>query len=242
MKLICLGSSSRGNCYILKADSGQILIIEAGIPYTKVKQAINYNVGNITGVLLSHSHRDHAGYIQQFQAVEVYASKETGEEIGLLSHFHAVEECKQFELGEFTVIPFSVKHDVKCFGYLIRHDESGTILFVTDCCYLPYTFGSLNNILVECNYRLDILDANIAAGRIPAVVRNRTLKSHFSYDHCVQALQANDIKGVNNIVLIHLSDGNSDGKAFREGVKAATGKRVYIAEPGLEIPFNKTPF
>lgn len=96
--------------------------------------------------------------------------------------------------------------------------------------------------MIECNYRLDLLDANIAAGRIPAVVRNRTLKSHLSYDHCVQALQANDIKGVNNIVLIHLSDGNSNAEQFRAGVRAATGKTVHIAEAGLIINFDKTPF
>ena len=127
-------------------------------------------------------------------------------------------------------------------GFFINHEETGNILFATDTYYLPCKFAGLNNVLIECNYRLDLLDANIAAGRIPAVVRNRTLKSHLSYDHCVQALQANDIRGVNNIVLIHLSDGNSNAEQFRAGVRAATGKTVHIAEAGLIINFDKPPF
>ena len=117
------------------------------------------------------------------------------------------------------------------------------LIGLPDFYYLPCKFAGLNNILIEANYRRDILEANIAAGRLPFAVRNRTLKSHFSYDNCVQALQANDLTRVNNIVLIHLSDGNSNAEQFRQGIKEATGgKTVHIAEAGLVINFNKTPF
>ena len=96
--------------------------------------------------------------------------------------------------------------------------------------------------MVECNYRLDILDVNIQAGRIPGIVRDRIIKSHFSYTHCLEALKANDLRKVNNIVLLHLSEGNSDAAEFREGIRKETGKNVHIAEAGLVINFNKTPF
>jgi phosphoribosyl 1,2-cyclic phosphodiesterase len=96
--------------------------------------------------------------------------------------------------------------------------------------------------MIECNYSLDILNANIAAGVVPAAVRNRVIQSHMSYTHCLQALQANDLREVNSIVLIHLSGANSNADLFREGIKKATGKTVYIAESGMDIDFNKTPF
>lgn len=127
-------------------------------------------------------------------------------------------------------------------GFFINHEETGNILFATDTYYLPSTFAGLNNVLIECNYRLDILEENIANGRLPVPVRNRTLKSHLSYDNCVQALQANDLTKVNNIVLLHLSNDNSHAEEFRAGIKKATGKTVYIAEAGLVINLNKTPF
>ena len=96
--------------------------------------------------------------------------------------------------------------------------------------------------MIECNYRLDILDANIESGKLNPALRNRTIKSHMSFDTCKETLLANDLSKVNNIVLIHLSSGNSDAAAFRDGIQKATHKTVYVAEPGLQVLFNKTPF
>ena len=41
MVLNVIGSSSKGNCYLLEASDG-ILIIEAGIPAVEIKKAIGY--------------------------------------------------------------------------------------------------------------------------------------------------------------------------------------------------------
>jgi ribonuclease BN (tRNA processing enzyme) len=63
-----------------------------------------------------------------------------------------------------------------------------------------------------------------------------------SLDTCVNLLNANDLSKVNNIVLIHLSDSNSDEQAFKKRVSDETGKNVTVASNGMEINFNKTPF
>lgn len=55
-------------------------------------------------------------------------------------------------------------------------------------------------------------------------------------------LSANDLTAVNNIVLIHLSDGNSNEKQFKKEVYELTGKNVYVASNGMNLKFNKTPF
>ena len=47
---------------------------------------------------------------------------------------------------------------------------------------------------------------------------------------------------VTNIILIHLSDGNSNAELFKKEVAAETGKKVTIASKGIEIDFGKTPF
>lgn len=53
-KIICLGSNSKGNGYILECD-GEILIIEAGLSYKKaVLPAINWEGGKVVGCLVSH--------------------------------------------------------------------------------------------------------------------------------------------------------------------------------------------
>lgn len=89
---------------------------------------------------------------------------------------------------------------------------------------------------------MDILQANIERGRIPELLRSRTLQSHMSLETCKEALKANDLSQVNNIVLIHLSDGNSNAIEFKEDVFNLTKKSVNVAESGMKINFNKHPF
>jgi len=150
---------------------------------------------------------------------------------------------KQFLVGNFKILPFAAKHDAaEPLGFFINHAESGNILFATDTYYLPCTFSNLSNILIESNYRMDILEENTRSGSISFTQRNRTLQSHMSYETCMKTLLANDLSKVNNIVLIHLSDGNSNSQDFKEGIRKATGKTVYVADKGMEILFNKTPF
>ena len=154
-----------------------------------------------------------------------------------------LEAGNKVKLGNFTILPFDVKHDCnEALGFLIHHPETGNVLFVTDSYYVPYTFANLSNILIEANYRMDLLEKNIAAGRIPARLRDRTLQSHMSLETCKEALLANDLSKVNNIILIHLSDGNSNAEEFEQDISQATCKTVSIAEKGLKIKIDKQPF
>ena len=154
-----------------------------------------------------------------------------------------IEAGYRFQLGNFTILPFDVKHDAEePVGFLIHHPESGNILFVTDSYYIPYKFERLNQIMIECNYRHDILEANIVKGRVNQKLRDRTLESHMSFHTCLEALQANDLTKVNNIVLLHLSDANSNEMEFQRDIHSETGKSVKIAQKGLKINFNKQPF
>jgi phosphoribosyl 1,2-cyclic phosphodiesterase len=148
-----------------------------------------------------------------------------------------------YNIGPFRVIPFSVMHDAaQPLGFLIHHPETGTILFVTDTYYVKDTFRNLNNVIVEANFCQKILDERLANNESPDFLRNRIFKSHMSLDTCKQLLQANDLRQVNNIVLIHLSDGNSHAVRFKDEVTALTGKQVHVAEAGMIIPFSKKPF
>lgn len=246
MELIVLGSSSKGNCYILQNEE-EALVIECGINLAEVKKAVAFKINKIVGAIVSHEHGDHAKYMSQFlqSRIKVFASWGTISKVQPDSQFlpMVLEAGTKQQIGNFTVLPFDVKHDAaEPFGFLISHPETGTVLFATDTYYLPYTFANLNNIIIECNYRMDILQRNISAGKIPLTMQNRLLESHMSFDTCKEALLANDLRAVNNIVLIHLSDGNSNAEEFQRDIKQATGKTVYVADKAIKIQFNKTPF
>ena len=241
MLLKVLGSSSKGNCFILENEE-ESLIIECGIPFLEIKKGLNFNLKKVVGCLCSHEHKDHSKSIKDVikAGIPVYSSWGTLDAVGV--KVNAMKHGKLYHVGGFKVIPFDTMHDcAEPFGFFINHPETGNFIFATDTYYLPNRFENLSNIIIECNYRLDLLEDNIDKGKVSFALRNRTIQSHMSFDTCKEALVANDLSKVNNIVLIHLSDSNSNAKEFKDGIYRATGKTVHIAEKGLCINFNKTP-
>lgn len=244
MILKVLGSSSKGNSYILESES-QVLVIEAGIRLSEVKKAIGFDVNKIVGCLISHEHGDHAAHINDFtkSAIDVFCSRGTASNFNVSHRLHKIAAGTMIQIGEFKVLPFDVVHDAaEPFGFLINHRESGNILFLTDTFYSEFTFRDLNNIILEANYDLAILEANIKSGKLNPSIRNRIVTSHMSLQTAKELLSANDLSKVNNIVLIHLSDGNSDAVNFKKEIEQVTGKTITIADGGTEIILNKTPF
>jgi phosphoribosyl 1,2-cyclic phosphodiesterase len=247
MELKILGSSSDGNCYVF--DTGkEALVVECGVSFKDVEKAVDFDISRIVGCLVSHEHADHAKAVEKFikARIPVYMSGGTIESLEMDAKnrlLATMVDCGVYHIHNFTVQAFAVQHDcAEPFGFLIHHPEMGMVLFATDTYYLAYSFPPLNNILIECNYRLDILERNIATGRVPTITRDRTIKSHMSFDTCRETLLANDLSAVNNIILIHLSDGNSNAVEFQQGIHEATGKTVHVADKGMILKFNKTPF
>ena len=70
---------------------------------------------------------------------------------------------------------------------------------------------------------------HVEAGLVPKELKSRILKSHFSLENVKRFLQANDLSKVQEIWLLHLSDGNSDEKRFKREVQELTGRMVFVA-------------
>lgn len=247
MKLQIVGSGSAGNCYILEGGNGEALLLECGLRFQKIKEAVDYRLDRVAGCLVTHCHGDHAFAVQDAlkAGIRVYATFREHDAMGTREHHNAygVVKRQMFEVGSFKVMAFNTVHDTPDpVGYLIMHEECGTVLFLTDTVYSPVTFNGLNNVIVEANYCQKVLQARLDAGEEPSFLGDRVLTSHMSIDNCIDLLQANDLSRVNNIVLIHLSDRNSNEADFVQRVRAATGKTVYAANSGMTIDFNLTPY
>lgn len=246
MKLYVAGSSSRGNCYLLY-NADECLIIEAGIPFKELNQLPFFDLSKVVGCIVTHEHGDHAGRMNEYlgYGIECRATAGTIGSVKLSVRRLPLmtEHGHTFKLGNFSVTAFNTKHDaVEPTGFLIEHPETGKILFATDTYYLPYRFTGMNNILIECNYKRSILDANVEAGKIDHKRRDRTLFSHMELETCIEALKANDLSGVSKIILIHLSDDNSNEKEFVDRVIGETRCITYAAVPGLHLSFSKELF
>ena len=231
MKIQTLASGSTGNSYLI--DDGQTqLLIELGIQFKQIQQALNYETSKVDGCLISHSHKDHCKGVEQAlkASMDVYMSQATKNEIGIEhNRIKIYENKKQFRIGTFTVLPFGVKHDVENHGFLIQSDNGKRLLFATDTYYVRYKFKNINYLMIECNYSEDILRQNVDEGKIHPALANRIRASHFSLENVIDFLWANDLRNVEEIHLLHLSSSNSDAELFRKEVQKVTGKLVIVA-------------
>jgi phosphoribosyl 1,2-cyclic phosphodiesterase len=247
MKLTIINSNSSGNAYILENDQ-EALLIECGVRFERIKQALNYDLKKVVGCIVTHEHGDHCKAVRDVisAGINVYASLGTHISIGTdMSHrAKFLSNGQETKIGSFKVKAFDIKHDcAEPLGFIINHPETGNVLFLTDSYYTPFTFPGMHHMIIEANYCETILQQKLTEGASPKFLRDRVIQSHMSLQTCKEMLAANDLSRVINIVLIHLSDGNSHASRFKKEVEEQTGKQVYIAEAGMAIQnFNHQPF
>jgi len=248
MVLRCLGSSSSGNCYLLDSKT-ECLVLEAGVKFSGVKKALDFNIGKLVGVVASHSHKDHFRYAAEYlkSGIPVYASEETHKTLSKQYPSQVVVRPGYwYQTGGFNITPFRAEHDVECFGYIIKHDEMGYLLFATDTSFIKYNFKNLNlnHILIEANYSEAIINDLLSKGLIDQARVNRTYKTHMSIETCKEFIGANKTTSLDNVILLHLSDGNSNAEQFRSEIQDIVGSNtnVWIADKGVEIKLDLFPW
>lgn len=249
MKLHILGSSSKGNGYIMESSTGVSLIIECGMPLIEVKKALKWQLSGVTAALVSHHHGDHAGYVSEYSraGIRILAPGEVITEKGMLPFARVIEPNRGYILGEYRVRTLPMTHanndgtPCECLGYIIEHEEMGRTLFATDTISLPCAIRGLNHIMIEANYDDSILDSNIERGIVAASERSRLHLSHMGIKTVERMMQTLDLREVADVLLLHLSERNADRKDFARRIANASGKPCMAARR-MTIEFNKQPY
>lgn len=232
MDITVIASGSSGNAYRI-SDGDTALLLDAGIPLQRIKQALNFRVRDLAGCLITHAHGDHAKAAGDLAkaGVDVYTSQGTIDTCRLTGHhMKPMKALQEVMIGTFAVLPFDVQHDApEPLGFLLTSRRTGEkLLYFTDTYYLKYRFTGLTHIMGECNYSMDIVEQSVRNGYIPPELVPRLVKSHMSLEHFLDLLKANDLHEVKQIYLLHLSNNNSDAERFREAVQKLTGTEVYV--------------
>jgi len=231
LEIKTFGSSSNGNCYLLK-DGDSYLLLEAGIQPKRMQ----LDWSKVEGVLISHEHQDHAKYAKEIikrTGADLYCSEGTSSVLrGVPSHrIHVASSKRSFSIGGWKIMPFDVEHDAKePLAFLIETPTKRRVLFATDTYYIRYKFTGITHLMIECNYSLEILERNYQHRKIDKKQRNRIITSHFELNNVRQFLQSNDLSKLQEVHLLHLSDRNSDAEQFKREIQAIVGVPTYIAE------------
>lgn len=235
MELTVVSSSSKGNSYVLKASNGYQLCIEAGIPLREIRKVAKLRFAKCVGVVVSHNHSDHCRYINDFaeKGIPSYSTTKVAEDvrgvIGMVPEY-------SYHLGDFTVTPIPVQHDVPCFSFLIHHSEMGTLYFFTDCYNMNNVIKGVDYYMCECNYEDGVLKQAVKEGVTPASQADRVILSHLSEANAIKYLQDCDAeKSAKKIILIHGSSRHLLAAKAVSKFQQVLGIPTYFAEKGLVV-------
>ena len=240
MKIKVLGSSSKGNCYIIGNDTNAILL-ECGLNFKEIQKGLDFNLQRVKACVLSHNHSDHSkghkGVLQS--GIPLYCSEGTAKAINLTpERYQKIQHTSNVKIDDWTVWAFSVDHDVpEPLGFIIEHPEAGKILFVTDTYILKWDLSSFHFdcILIEANYCEGIAKQIREQKGGNEKLERRRVHQHMSFQTALKTLEKLPIHSGCQIVLIHLSDGMTDAKRFVKEVQEIYGVSTVCAAPGVEI-------
>lgn len=230
-----IGSGSKGNNYIIEAG-GEHLLLDLGCKWSDILQGLNYDISNCYA-LVTHIHGDHSKSIPNAlnAQIPVYSCQEVANKF---DRVNVLQQKTKYKIGGFIVMPLQVEHNVQNFAYIITHDDFGTLAFCTDAVSFPYKIKGINHLLIEANNSEDLIINNLC--------RNKEIRSHGEFhmeiNKTIEAIKRNMNPELRTLMLVHLSDGQSDEKMFKQMVFNEVGVMPVIADRGLEIELNKEDF
>lgn len=145
---------------------------------------------------------------------------------------------KKYKVGDFVVQTISVEHNVENYAYVIDHEEVGRMVFVTDCVRFPYRITHVNHWLLEANYSNDIIIDHMMHGY---EIRSQN-QYHMELEDTIECIKNNMSSELNNVIIAHLSDGQSNERMFVDRIYDETGIMPQIASKGLIVELNKDEF
>ena len=182
-----------------------------------------------------HANKDTIKKVIQY-GIPIYSCEETRE---IDKRIINIKKGRKTSIGGFKIQPILLFHNCMNFGYVIEHEEIGKLVFCTDTCRIPYRFKNVNHFMVEANYSYDLLIDHMCGN----VYSQSASENHMEINDTIEMLKENYSSSLQNVVLIHLSNGNSDANEFVKKTKEELGfNNVFVAEKKFVLPLQKEEF
>jgi len=228
LNVTILASGSSGNSLLLRSG-GCAVLVDAGLSARRLETlvaACGVRVEELTGVLLTHEHGDHARGVKVLVAkhrIPVYATALTADSLrrtGVVAEWNVFASGATFGLGALSVTAFSVPHDAADpVGFVIRAGGRGFAV-LTDLGYATRqvieTVRGVDGLLIETNHDEALLQQD---KKRPWSVKQRILSRHGHLSNAAAADVVGQVAtdALRHVVLGHLSrDCNSEELALSE--------------------------
>lgn len=227
MKIKVIASGSKGNCYIIE-DQGKKLILDCGIPIKEIKRALDWNVTNIAGVFVSHSHKDHAYSADTLRkmGMPMFEPYKMDKDLG-----------RSFRKDGYFMFPFNVEHDgIENCGVLIETPSKKKILYITDFEFCKYTFKgyTIETMIIECNHIDDELDEE-------SENYSHVVRGHASLEVTKEFIRHSATDSLKSIILCHLNANADWERMVNEIREIVPNVNVFVGKSGVEIEYLEEP-
>jgi len=222
VQLTILGSGSAGNCAYVETGETRVLV-DAGFSARQIRKRLA-SIGrvpeNLTGILITHEHSDHAGGlkmlvkdlpVQAFMTPGTLRALKADEYELNGSQLVPVPAGVPFTVGDIEVTPFSVPHDAAEPVAFTMNCGGAKITQLTDIGYMPdHVAKQLREsdvLILESNHDLEML----RVGPYPWTLKQRLMGR---YGHLSNAAVGRYIREqfdgqAQQVVLAHLSSKNN---------------------------------
>ncbi|MBX3654384.1 MAG: MBL fold metallo-hydrolase [Ramlibacter sp.] len=232
-----LGSGSTGNATLVEAHSGTTtsrLLIDCGLGIRQLDARLaraGLAAGDIDALFITHEHSDHVGCAAAFARrwrKPVWMSRGTHvalREPDLDGLLRVARDAEPIEVGELTLLPFTVPHDAREPLQLTCSDGARTLGVLTDLghatAYVLQRLAGCQALLLECNHDPDLL----AGGSYPPFLKRRVggLWGHLANQAAADIAQAVHHPGLRQVVAAHLSQQNNRPELARQSLAAGLG-------------------
>ena len=232
LRICALASGSKGNCIFIGSERTSLLI-DAGVSPRRIRKGLEAIGESLPrDIVLTHSHSDHYKYVPALvgSGLRLHYSRAMRRYIDEFDDADGF--CGDICIGDITVSPFSVSHDVPCCGYSF-YSEGSKVSVVTDLGFMPEkTLDAISDsdaVLLESNYDEAMLIANPNyPGYLKARIAGR--RGHLSNAEAAECVAFLAGRGVKNIILGHLSEQNNTPEtALRAAGDALCAHGLYGA-------------
>lgn len=246
MKAYCLGSSSKGNAFVLEIGKSALLI-ECGLPLNEILNKCSefgVDFSKVNCCLLTHAHKDHSLSASKIieHNIPLYASN--GTKTALKLNIEVLEPLKVRKItDDIYILPFEVEHDApESFGYVIKSKDE-TILFVIDSKSWSVDLRNFkfDYVFIECNYDNKIvyaqmceinkeLENGITTNQNKMFQFKRNTKAHQSLYSCIKNLKRLNLTNCKAIFLTHLSKRYANEYKMKNSIQNIFKINTYVCK------------